>query len=42
MPAAKTWRHTHATLTLAWFLLVIPTTVILWADSVLWVALISC
>jgi len=42
MPTAKTWRHIHATLTLVWFLLVIPTTVILWADSVLWVALISC
>jgi len=41
MPTAKTWRHIHATLTLVWFLLVIPT-VILWADSVLWVALISC
>jgi len=41
MSTAKTWRHIHATLTLVWFLLVIPT-VILWADSVLWVALISC
>jgi hypothetical protein len=41
MPTAKTWRHIHATLTFVWFLLVIPT-VIFWADSVLWVALISC
>lgn len=36
-----TWRHVHATLTFVWFLLVIPT-VIFWAESVLWVALISC
>lgn len=40
-PSANTWRHIHATLTAVWFLLVIPT-VIFWAESVLWVALISC
>jgi hypothetical protein len=37
----STWRHVHATLTCVWFLLVIPT-VLFWAESVLWVALISC
>lgn len=34
-------RHFHAILTITWFILVVPT-VLLWANSVLWVALISC
>lgn len=37
----KFMKKFHATLTFVWFLLVIPT-VIFWAESVLWVALISC
>lgn len=37
----KFMKKFHAALTLVWFLLVIPT-VIFWAESVLWVALISC
>lgn len=37
----KTWRRVHATLTVMWFLAVIPT-VLWWSESVLWVGLISC
>lgn len=38
---ARFWRRLHLTLTLAWFVLIVPT-ILLWRDSVLWVALISC
>lgn len=31
----------HAAMAIVWFLLIVPT-VIFWAESVLWVALISC
>jgi len=34
-------RHFHAYMTILWFVLIIPT-VLFWANSVLWVALISC
>lgn len=34
-------RRFHAYFAIIWFILVIPT-VLLWANSVLWVALISC
>jgi hypothetical protein len=37
----KTWRHVHATLTLLWFIAIIPT-LLWWRESVLWVALMSC
>lgn len=37
----KTWRRVHATLTIAWFAAVIPT-LLVWSESVLWVALMSC
>jgi hypothetical protein len=37
----KKLRHAHATFTIIWFLLVIPT-VLLWSESVLWVGLMSC
>jgi hypothetical protein len=36
-----TWRRVHATLTIFWFLAIIPT-VLWWRDSVFWVALLSC
>lgn len=38
---ASTWRKIHAWMTVIWFLAVIPT-VLWWADSVLWVGLMSC
>lgn len=41
MTSATGWRHFHSTLTVVWFLAIIPT-VVWWRDSVLWVALISC
>lgn len=37
----RKWGRFHAVLTLAWFALVIPT-ILLWRESVLWVALMSC
>lgn len=37
----KTWRRVHATLTILWFVAIVPT-LLWWRDSVLWVALISC
>ncbi|GJF06691.1 hypothetical protein [Pseudonocardia sp. D17] len=37
----KTWRRVHAALTVAWFAAVVPT-LLVWSDSVLWVALMSC
>lgn len=37
----KTWRRIHATFTIIWFLAVIPT-ILIWKESVLWVALMSC
>jgi len=40
-PQAKTWRRIHGTLTMAWFVLAVPT-VLWWHSSVLWVALMSC
>jgi hypothetical protein len=40
-PQPAFYRHLHASLTLMWGLLVIPT-VLWWHDSVLWVGLISC
>jgi predicted ferric reductase len=41
MDDPKAWRHVHATLTVVWFLAVVPT--MLWLkESVLWVALMSC
>lgn len=40
-PKVRFYRRLHASLTAAWFLLVIPT-VLWWHDSVLWVGLISC
>ena len=39
--SATGWRRLHLVMTVVWFSLVVPT-VIFWADSVLWVALISC
>lgn len=35
------WRRIHASLTVAWFVAVIPT-VVWWSESVLWVGLMSC
>lgn len=40
-PGPRFYKRLHATLTAAWFLLVIPT-VLWWRESVLWVGLISC
>jgi hypothetical protein len=40
MPTAKTWRHIHATLTLVWAALIVPT-LLWWKDSILWVSLMS-
>lgn len=37
----KTWMKFHLIMTIIWSLLIIPT-VLFWAESVLWVALISC
>ena len=35
------WRNLHLTLTVVWFVAVLPT-VIWWNDSIVWVALKSC
>jgi hypothetical protein len=40
-PDVGFYRRLHATLTVVWFMLAIPT-VLWWHDSVLWVGLISC
>jgi hypothetical protein len=39
-PTARFYKRLHATLTLIWALLAIPT-LIWWKDSILWVALMS-
>lgn len=38
---AHRWARVHIALAVVWAVLCVPT-VLLWADSVLWVALISC
>jgi len=39
--SATAWRRVHAVLTLVWFALAVPT-VLLWPDSVVFVAIASC
>lgn len=39
--SAQRWAKVHVTLAIVWAVLCIPTA-LLWADSVLWVGLISC
>lgn len=37
---AELWRQFHASMTVVWLLLVVPT-ILLWRESILWVALMS-
>lgn len=41
IPGPEKFRHVHATLTLLWFVAIVPT-LLWWSESVLWVALMSC